>query len=639
MPRIPHLQSTGFRRDLKPLAAALLLALGLLPGLAPAQDAARPPGAVASQAEGARPRIEKAADLPRFSYPVKGSLEEIVRSPERFGDLAAAIERDTKAVLDGYDIADRATKRELVGLLAVLDYQAGRYDASLARLDELQALQDKPAEKLLSGMRLRAMATAAKSNPPGSAAWRQQVADLMARALAPLPFAVVENDIRSSKASAELVGEGLVLGSLRERLQPIADASGALSNEFAPSLINARMALYNTLPLKPELIKVYGDYLAQHKVVKADIWAARDVSLPADGPYTPVNVAIWDSGVDTALFGKQVLRNADGTPVVLAFDKYSRPAKGELQPIPAELRARGPEMVARTKGLSDLQSGIDSPEASQVKQWLSGLAPTEYKTAIEELGLSGNYEHGTHVAGIALAGNPFARLVVVRIEFGHTLKPDPCPSIELAERSAAAWQTTIEFLRRNQVRVANLSWGGSVGDIERDLEECGIGQSPEERKPLARQMFDIDKNALVKAMSNAPEILFVVAAGNSNRDSSFDESLPADIALPNVLTVGAVDLAGDEAPFTSYGPTVKVHANGYQVESVLPGGARVALSGTSMAAPQVTNLAAKLLAVNPRLTVADLLLAITGTADTTADGRRVLVYPKLAVDMVRPRQR
>jgi hypothetical protein len=39
------------------------------------------------------------------------------------------------------------------------------------------------------------------------------------------------------------------------------------------------------------------------------------------------------------------------------------------------------------------------------------------------------------------------------------------------------------------------------------------------------------------------------------------------IVLPKLLTVGAVDLAGDEAGFTSYGPTVKAHANGYQVVS------------------------------------------------------------------------
>jgi subtilisin family serine protease len=92
-----------------------------------------------------------------------------------------------------------------------------------------------------------------------------------------------------------------------------------------------------------------------------------------------------------------------------------------------------------------------------------------------------------------------------------------------------------------------------------------------------------------------------------------------------------VDKAGDEAPFTSYGPTVKVHANGYQVESYLPGGDRVALSGTSMSAPQVTNLAAKMLAVNPKLKPAELIGIIERTAEKTGDGRRTLIHPAKAV--------
>ena len=124
----------------------------------------------------------------------------------------------------------------------------------------------------------------------------------------------------------------------------------------------------------------------------------------------------------------------------------------------------------------------------------------------------------------------------------------------------------------------------------------------------------------------------MAAAGNSNNDPAFVEDVPAAIVLPNMLTVGAVDLAGDEASFTSYGAMVKVHANGYQVESTLPGGQRVALSGTSMAAPQVTNLAAKLLAVNPKLTPPDLVRLIASTAETSADGRRHLMHPKKAVE-------
>jgi subtilisin family serine protease len=176
-----------------------------------------------------------------------------------------------------------------------------------------------------------------------------------------------------------------------------------------------------------------------------------------------------------------------------------------------------------------------------------------------------------------------------------------------------------------------MSWGGSINDFETDLEKCGIGKTSDERKTLARQYFDIQKAGLTRAFASAPGILFETAAGNSNNDASFTESVPSGIVLPNLLTVGAVDSAGEEASFTSYGPTVKVHANGYQVESYLPGGRKVALSGTSMASPEVTNLAGKLLAVNPKLTPTELVRIITWTADRSADGRRNLVNPKKAV--------
>jgi subtilisin family serine protease len=240
------------------------------------------------------------------------------------------------------------------------------------------------------------------------------------------------------------------------------------------------------------------------------------------------------------------------------------------------------------------------------------------------------------VAGIALEDNPYARLIIARIEFGHTLAPDPCPSREQARKDALALAAQIQFLKFHQARVVNMSWGGSVRAIEKELEQCRPGGTAEERKTLARELFSTMRDALQRGFAGAPRVLWITAAGNSNEDATFAENAPADIVLPNLLTVGAVDKAGDEASFTSYGPTVKVHANGYLVESFIPGGDRVALSGTSMAAPQVANLAAKMLAVNPRLSPPELIAIIVATADKTADGRRTLVNPARALAKAGP---
>jgi len=583
----------------------------------------------------AKPRIDKAADLPRFTYRIDGKVEDVVRSPDKFAPFAAAVRRNTESVLADYDIPDKATRSGLIGLLATLDYLDGSYDSALQRIGTLRSLQDKPADKLVAALRLKAMALAAKADGPSGDAYRRDVAAAIRRELDPLPYALVENNVKEGKEGTELIGEALILGRIREVVQPIVDQNGSLSSDFAPGVISARFALLDVLPLKQTLIDAYSAYLSAHQVVKNDIWAARDVTLAPAQTHGTVGIGIWDSGVDTSLYAKQLIRDGD-KPAVIAFDKYSQPASGELMPLPAAAQGRVAQLTARIKGFSDLQSNIDSKEAGEVKAYLSGLTPDQYRPAIEELNMTGDYAHGTHVAGIALEGNPAVRLVIGRIEFGYTLKPDPCPSRELAERDAQASQAYVDFFKAHHVRVVNMSWGGSVGDFESDLEKCGMGKTSDERKALARGYFDIQKASLAQAFASAPDILFVTAAGNSNDDASFTESVPSGIVLPNLLTVGAVDSAGEEASFTSYGPTVKVHADGYQVESYLPGGSKVALSGTSMASPEVTNLAGKLLAVNPKLTPSELIRIITETADRSADGRRNLVNPKKALAAATP---
>ena len=130
--RLPH-------RSVAVVQAALLaLAVALSLPAAQAQSAAP------------KPRVEKAADLPRFSYPLTGKLEDVVRQSAAFAPQSAALRRDTEGVLAGYDLPDKGTRRDLISLLAVLDYLDGQYASALARADEVRSLQDKPADRLLS---------------------------------------------------------------------------------------------------------------------------------------------------------------------------------------------------------------------------------------------------------------------------------------------------------------------------------------------------------------------------------------------------------------------------------------------------------------------------------------------------------
>jgi subtilisin family serine protease len=385
------------------------------------------------------------------------------------------------------------------------------------------------------------------------------------------------------------------------------------------------------IPLKDTLDEALSTYLSAHAKEKKDIWAARDVTLEPGQKYQPVNVAVWDSGVDLAVFPGRVLKDSAGQPAVLAYDIESRKTTGNLYPLNAAQAGRFSEAKKELKGLSDLQANVESPESSELKQALSKLKPDQVKPFLEELDLFSVYSHGTHVAGILTAGNPYARLVVGRITFDWKTIPDPCPSRALTERAAAASQDYVDFFKRNQVRVVNMSWGGSVQEYEDGMEKCGIGKDIQERKSTAREWFEIEKSGLERALLSAPEILFVASAGNSNGDSSFSEVIPAGLKVPNLLTVGAVDKAGDEASFTSYGPTVVVDANGFEVESYIPGGDRLKMSGTSMSSPNVANLAAKILVVNPKLTPPQVIGIIRQTAEKTADGRRNLIDPKKAV--------
>jgi hypothetical protein len=107
-------------------------------------------------------------------------------------------------------------------------------------------------------------------------------------------------------------------------------------------------------------------------------------------------------------------------------------------------------------------------------------------------------------------------------------------------------------------------------------------------------------------------------------------------AFHNDLVVGAVDDQDQFTTFTTSGENVEFYANGYRIPSLVPGGRVIPFSGTSMAAPQVANLAAKILAIRPDFKPADVIAAIRTNADPIPDKPgRFIINPKRTIEAVR----
>ena len=347
----------------------------------------------------------------------------------------------------------------------------------------------------------------------------------------------------------------------------------------------------------------------------ADLWTSRLFAIPSSAKAAPTVIGIWDNGVDLSLF-----QAAPGRGI--GFDANGKRSDVLLLPL-GEAAQRWPQIKQALQGAADLKLELRTPAALQLRKKLKSLDPAAKRAFIADLNLASQYVHGTIVATAATNGNPFARVFATLEQ--ESEDPSSAPTVADVEDQVRRIRDTVKAFRDAKVRVVNISFGVSPELYDSALEEGGHSDEAA-RRTLARKLYDIHRRGMLQAMASAPEILFVAGARGSDHPEQDAEFIPAALQLPNLLTVGAVNSAGEATDFSSFGAFVAVHANGYRVASRIPGGDPIVFSGASIACPQVTNLAAKLLALKPTLDVAALKALILDGAElrTTGDGRHEL---------------
>ncbi len=204
-------------------------------------------------------------------------------------------------------------------------------------------------------------------------------------------------------------------------------------------------------------------------------------------------------------------------------------------------------------------------------------------------------EHGTHVAGtIAAEGNNGVGVTGVswraRIMPLKFLGPNGGYTSDAVE--------ALNYAVAKGAKISNNSWGGG-----------GFSQS----------LLDAIKRA------DASGHLFVAAAGNGGADGVGDDNdttpnYPSNYDSPNIISVAATNNQDALASFSNYGAsTVDLAAPGVSILSTLPRNTYGSYSGTSMATPHVTGVAALLKSKDPSADDAQLKARILDYAEKKAN--------------------
>lgn len=175
--------------------------------------------------------------------------------------------------------------------------------------------------------------------------------------------------------------------------------------------------------------------------------------------------------------------------------------------------------------------------------------------------------HGTHVAGtIAAAKNNTIGVAGVAPKV-------KVMSLKFLGNNGGTISNAIkaiEYAKNKGVKITNNSWGGG-----------GFSQT------------------LYSAIQQSNS-LFIAAAGNNGNNTDQTPMYPAAYNLSNILSVASITNKGSLSSFSNYGKTsVDVAAPGTDILSTLPNNSYGFYSGTSMATPHVSGVAALIQSAYP----------------------------------------
>lgn len=111
-------------------------------------------------------------------------------------------------------------------------------------------------------------------------------------------------------------------------------------------------------------------------------------------------------------------------------------------------------------------------------------------------------------------------------------------------------------------------------------------------------------------------ILFIAASGNSTVDTDRRPHYPSSYKLPNLVAVAALNRRDELAGFSNWGKSsVHIAAPGAEILSTWLNGQYREASGTSMATPVVSGVAALILSQEPNISVDELKARLLGSVD------------------------